>query len=195
MVCCDASENKHQRRIREVELRGIPSQKLSASASSYQNRVLNFKTAQLPPSPLGREASLSSEKKQVTFPGQQPLVDRGSSGSFGSTASTRVSSLPSAQLSQAELDFSRGSSAHNTPRSSATNTPRPSAPSTPCPHDEPAAFSPFAPRPDDAPAPASAFAGVELARTLGLKLRRDSFENALSAASPRVLEVQKVWQP
>jgi len=128
-----------------------------------------FGTKQLPPSPLGWEASLSSEKKQVTFPGR-PLVDRRSSGSFGSSASTLVASLPSARLLQAELDFCRSSPAHNTPQSSVLNTPCPSA-------------APNTPRPDDAPGPAPAFGGFELARTLGLKLSRES--------EPRVMEVRE----
>ena len=171
IICCDTVDAK-------AELSPLLHRRAAYSAQrsqeTYQHKMLHCKPPNLekaafdstvhhtsPRQPLWGAASQSSAQLQRTSPGQ-PLGDRISSGqSQVSTASTLISGLPSARLLQAELDFCRGSSAHNTPPSS--------APSTPCAHD--------------APAHASAFAGVELARTLGLKLRRDS--------EPCVLEVRE----
>ena len=171
VICCDTADAKAELGLLLHRRATYPAQ--NSQEGTYQHKAHHFKPPTLekaasespvhrsfPGQPLWGAASQSSERLQSTSPGQH-LVDRISSGqSRVCEAGTPVSGLPSARLLQAEIDFCRGSSANNTPRSSAPQTSRP----------------------DDAHDPAAAFGGVELATTLGLKLCRDS--------EPRVLEVR-----
>jgi len=216
VVCCDAADPQTQRGDGS---RGIISPKGQEeferpSSGRNQQRVLHFKPAKLASSPFGADdASQSSERMQRTFPGQrmvslspgqpvfdgtssgQPLVSSASTLVSGSSASTLVSGLPSVRLTQAEREFSRGSSF--------SNLPCPATPATLGPYDalpldcdtDAEIDTDYAfPHPTPVP-PVTDIGGVELARALGLNLRRESEPHVMEPTPRSVLSGSHAREP